>query len=341
MAESKARTAYFDNARYWLILLVVAGHMVAELYHEVPLARQVYLWIYAFHMPAFVLITGYLSRNFTWTAKSARRTVETILVPYFLFEITSQLVLRHYRGEPNPYDFFVPQWLGWFLMALFIWRVLTPVFQALRRPVLVATAISLLTPLIEVPATLALHKTLGLLPFYVLGMALTQAHFERLRALPYRLAGAGTLGLAFVAVSYLPQDWNTNWLKWKRTYEVLGSSWAPGMLERTGWLLAGVVLTAAFLSLVSWAHSWQSTLGARTLYAYILHGYLIVVADEQFHLFHHAEGAGSWGLLALLAAAAPLATLLLTRPIQWCFRPLLEPNLGFAFKRPDQARPPG
>ena len=45
-----------------------------------------YIFLYLCHVPAFVLVTGYLSRSFTFTRANLRKLVTTIVVPYLLFE---------------------------------------------------------------------------------------------------------------------------------------------------------------------------------------------------------------------------------------------------------------
>lgn len=63
MVELK-RIPYFDNARALLIILVVLGHMSSEFIEHDELIADVYLFIYTFHMPAFILISGYFAKKF-------------------------------------------------------------------------------------------------------------------------------------------------------------------------------------------------------------------------------------------------------------------------------------
>ncbi|WP_332694487.1 IS200/IS605 family transposase [Halalkalibacter lacteus] len=59
----RERNPYFDNAKAVLIFLVVLGHILSEFLHEDQLVSSVYLFIYLFHMPAFVLIAGYFAKG--------------------------------------------------------------------------------------------------------------------------------------------------------------------------------------------------------------------------------------------------------------------------------------
>ncbi len=67
------------------IVLVVAGHSIVGL-RDVRLAHAAYLFVYTFHMPVFIVITGYFSRNFTFSGGKARKLITNLGVPYVIFE---------------------------------------------------------------------------------------------------------------------------------------------------------------------------------------------------------------------------------------------------------------
>ena len=89
-APVEDRVAYLDNARYWVMLLVVIGHSLTQ-FTDMDSARGVYVWIYAFHMPFFVLISGYTARRYMGDARQVRRIVSTLVVPYLIVETSMQL----------------------------------------------------------------------------------------------------------------------------------------------------------------------------------------------------------------------------------------------------------
>ena len=68
-----------------LVTVVVIGHSLTMVPGEGRNA-QIYDFIYYWHIPAFVLVTGYLSRSFTWSRRHLWALFCTIVVPYFLFE---------------------------------------------------------------------------------------------------------------------------------------------------------------------------------------------------------------------------------------------------------------
>lgn len=329
----KERVAYLDNARYLVMLLVVIGHSLTQ-FVAMDSARAVYVWIYAFHMPFFILISGYTARRYVGDARQVRRVVSTLVVPYLIVETSLQLITRHYTGEPNPLRLLSPQWLGWFLAALFVWRLTTPIWRALKYPITTSIVISLLVGLIEVPNVLALPKILGFLPFYVVGLHMTRERFLSLTRTPVRVASAIVLTLAFVICYLYSRNWTTDWLLWKSRYDEspLGATPLEGITQRAELLVVGFVLTFAALALVPRRRSWMTGFGERTFYCYLLHGYVILVLKEQFGVFDALEQYGVVAVIGAMIAAFVLANLLMTQVVKRVFRPVFEPRLTWLFR---------
>src|SRR6478752_5745052 len=58
---AKQRDAFFDNAKYLAIVLVAVAHSWVPVMDGSRTARALYMVVYTFHMPAFILISGYFS----------------------------------------------------------------------------------------------------------------------------------------------------------------------------------------------------------------------------------------------------------------------------------------
>ena len=61
--ESKKRTVKWDNAKAGLIFLVVFGHFAEIFCEDKDFYKSMFFFIYSFHMPAFIFITGMLGRK--------------------------------------------------------------------------------------------------------------------------------------------------------------------------------------------------------------------------------------------------------------------------------------
>ncbi len=78
------RDAYFDNAKLFLMILVVFGHFLQPFIDNDPLYNDLYYFIFTFHMPAFILISGYFAKS---GPKPIMSLVKKLLLPYIFFQI--------------------------------------------------------------------------------------------------------------------------------------------------------------------------------------------------------------------------------------------------------------
>ena len=142
---AKSRDPFFDNAKYLAIVLVAMGHAWQPLTSDSRAAEALYMVVYAFHMPAFIVISGYFSRSFDMRKDRLQRLVTGVAVPYILFETAYSLFKRWADDDPtHPISLLDPWYLTWFLIALFIWRLTTPLWKIVRWPVPLALALALL-----------------------------------------------------------------------------------------------------------------------------------------------------------------------------------------------------
>ncbi|MEV8630814.1 acyltransferase family protein [Streptosporangium sp. NPDC051023] len=322
-----ARDPFFDNAKFLAITLVVSGHLIEDL-RDVPVAHAAYFFVYLFHMPLFIVLSGYLSRNFTFSSGKARKLISTLAVPYVIFELLYSLPRLIMYGKLD-ISLLDPYYLTWFLMSLFLWRLSTPVWQQLRWPLVVAVGLSLLSGTSRLPDELSMNRTLGLLPFYVLGLMLRPEHFELLKRPKVRIAGAVTLVAGAAVALAVHASVKTEWIRWRHANDSIGVDDLTGSLIRLGLLAAGALLVAAFLAITPSRRTWYSGLGMATMYAYLLHGLVVKVA-ERFY--------GNWaetvpGVVAVSAFGVVLAALLCTPPVRKLTSWAVEPKMSWAFTR--------
>ena len=56
----KRRDAFFDNAKFLAIVLVAMGHSWEPLKGDSRILEGVYTVVYIFHMPALIILSGYI-----------------------------------------------------------------------------------------------------------------------------------------------------------------------------------------------------------------------------------------------------------------------------------------
>jgi fucose 4-O-acetylase-like acetyltransferase len=335
VATTKARDPWFDNAKMALVTLVVIGHAWTLLPPNTT-DNWLYDFLYAWHVPAFVLITGYLSKSFTWEPRRLRALVTTVAVPYVLFE--GALALFRLRvGHEHLNDLWAdPHWPMWYLSALFFWRLMTPIFKRIPAPVVVAVAISLVAGL-RAGDTFDFARVFGLLPFFVVGLSLHRGHLELLRRPRARAIAVGVLATIFVLARFTDTWIATEWLYYRSTYGDLRTSDMQAATIRMVLLLVGLAGALAFLSLVPRRASWFTALGSATLVVYLWHGFFVLGAGYS----GFPEWATAHPVLSLVvttAVAAGLAIGLASPPAARMLNHAVDP-IGSITRRMVQPAP--
>lgn len=319
----KPRDPVLDNAKFAAILLVVVGHAWTDLRDVWPV-EAAYMFVYAFHVPVFVLLAGYVSKS-SLTPYKALKTGAALLGSYLVFEYLYESL----QGWAGDYDVnhnpMAPSWVMWFLAALLMWRLSAPLWRRLPAWLGIgsAVAISLLGGLSS-EDDYAVAKTLSLLPFFVIGLHLHQAHLDAVRSPRVRRWALALMASVAVVCLVVASRFDIGWLRWRYSYAELGVSTPVGMLLRLAVIVAALALAAAFVTLVSSRRTWRTEWGTRTMYAYLLHGVFIQLAV--------VVGVFGWGWVNTLpgavlvtAAAVGVAVLLLAPPVGVVFGPLIEP----------------
>ncbi|MEV5752270.1 acyltransferase family protein [Actinoallomurus sp. NPDC052308] len=339
------RDPYFDNAKFLAVVLVVIGHAWEPLRGANiggRLLEAAQTFIYAFHLPAFIVMCGYFSRGFPTTRGRTRKLVAAIVVPYVLFSVAYPLWAGLLSGDHVGWDPLEPYYLTWFLPALLLWRLSTPLWQQIRLPVVVAVLISMLAGFVTLPSTLNAAQVLSFLPFFVLGLVLRPHHFAILHRRAVRVAGAAVLLLGGLTAYLLGLSVDPEWVHWRRSFGQLGVGASAGVGFRVVAMAAALVLTVAFLAVVPARHTWFTRLGSATMYAYLLHGFVTLYLSYQDWYY----GISGEQVLLVTVGCALLAVVLSGEPARRAFRWAVEPRMDWLFRtgparRPQSRRRPG
>ncbi|MBB1261310.1 acyltransferase family protein [Streptomyces alkaliterrae] len=338
--QGRGRDPFFDNAKYLTIVLVGLGHAWLPLRSDSRAAEALYYALYTFHMPAFIIISGYLSRSFEARPGQVKRLITGIAIPYLVFEIAFTFFIRAVENPDREFTLLNPGYALWFLVALFIWRLTAPVWNALRWPLPIALAIAAAaTTCPGIGNDLNLQRVLQFLPFFVLGMRLRPEHFEMLRRRELKVAAVPIMAAALAFAYWAVPRMNKDWFLRDNAAQDLGVPWWVGVVMTLALFGCALLLTACFFAWVPTHRTWFTTLGAGTICAYLLHVYPIQLS-RIYDWYAMPWVDSPTGRIIITVITAVMMTALCTPPVRRAFRWVMEPKLDWAFRRDpvDQAR---
>ncbi|BCG58332.1 acyltransferase [Paenibacillus sp. URB8-2] len=325
--EDRGET-FFLNLRFMLIVTVFVGNAIEPITPEMGGLHSLYLWIFSFHMPLFVLVTGYFAKN-SLTGAAGRKLLLQISMQYLIFQsLYSLLDATVFRVGGIHHSFFAPYLLLWFLASHAMWRLLLLGMRRWKAPCQLAFAAAAGIAVGYLPVDgiwFSISRTFVYLPFFIIGYHLSFAAVARLFVPGVKIAAAlfSAVLLAILstgAAGNIP----AGWLYGSMTYTQLGAEhWYAGLYRLA---LYGLQLASslAFLGLVPLREGRMTSLGRRTLYVFLLHGLIVRFAAASGIYSYLSNPAGA----VLVPAAAVLLTLLLAQPfVKSALHPLVEPGI--------------
>ncbi|MFD2616785.1 acyltransferase family protein [Terrilactibacillus laevilacticus] len=320
---SKVRDNYFDNAKFILILLVVFGHSITSLKSDTHIISTIYTFIFIFHMPAFILISGYFSKRFNKPGYH-KKLIKKTIIPYLIFQViySGFYYITGYEDQFS-FDLLSPHWTLWFLISLLSWQLILPLFSrfgvyGFPLAVLIGIFAGYLN---EIGTFLSFSRTFAFFPLFYLGYLLKKEHFKILKKPKIKYPSLIVLIVIFsISYFFFPDDIQP-WLLNSSSYQSLGvSSWLGGFIRLSLYALT-LLTTFSFLALIPSQHWSFTTLGEKTLYIYLLHGFFIKIA-ALLPLYEKIQNIYSYSVLFI--GSILLCYILASRPVRTFMRPLVE-----------------
>ncbi len=164
MDEKSQRINYYDNLKGILIILVVFAHCLYgyQSFSDVNLVTDT---IYVFHMPAFVFITGFLSKSAHSRSKEA---LGRLLAAYLIFNTV--MMLYSLTSDGSSISLLTPYNSCWYLLAVIAWRAVSG-WASQQKGIMVWSILLALTAGFfgDVTNLLSVGRIIAFYPFFLAG----------------------------------------------------------------------------------------------------------------------------------------------------------------------------
>jgi fucose 4-O-acetylase-like acetyltransferase len=326
--EARGET-FILNLRFMLIVTVFAGNAIEPLIAKMSGIHGLYMWIFSFHMPLFVLVTGYFTQK-NLIGPSGRKVLLQIGFQYLIFQsLYSALDVFLFHVSNIHHSIFAPYLLLWFLASHACWRLLMIGMRKWKPATqfIFAVASGIAVGYLQLDGVwLSISRTFVYLPFFVLGYHFSFQSFFRFYQKWIKLTAAAVSILLLFLFAVWGSELPVGWLYGSMTYMQLGfQKWYTGIYRLA---VYGLQFTAAlaFMGWIPYSFSRMTDWGSRTLYIFLLHGFIIRFASVSglYSYINHSIDA------VLLVLSAIVLSILLAQPsVKRLLHPIVEPPVGW------------
>ena len=339
IAKEKERVYLWDNMKFLLINLVVIGHFADQYVDKSVDLRSLFFFIYIFHMPLFIFITGLFSKS---AINGERFKIEKVIAYFLLYAIIK--ICFYYADttwmdENHDFSLFSSKGVPWYLFACGIWLCMTYLIRDLKP--LVVLAISVVLAIFvgyddSIKDILCASRVMVYYPFFLLGYYMKQ---ERIVKVVKRYKWTKFLAISILVgtLIYVFQNIEALYdfrplLTGRNPYEELDNA-QYGFIYRVMYYIVVVILSTSIIAITPKKKiPFVSRFGSRTLQVYFIHYFVLYI------LYNHKVGQllcqlspNHWeGIYVLLAIVT--AFILSFKVFEYPFQKILKLSVGWAYR---------
>lgn len=266
----------WDNLKFFLIFCVVLGH-IADIYANIsPITGYIRFFIYTFHMPLFVFISGLFSKS--TINKNRYDKIFSYFVLYIFIKILNFVARWIAEGKMPAFRLFYEGSTPWYAFCLFAFCLIT-IFAKKLNPkyvLILSVVLSLIAGFDNrVGDHFCLSRLIYYYPVFFLGYCLDPKEVkENLKGRNYKIFSVTfiLISIVLIIISYEYIDVLKYMFTGRNSYHdvfVANLPWA--FLVRLFCYLFSFVIGCSIISLTPDKKCFISKIGSRSLQIYILH----------------------------------------------------------------------
>ena len=272
------RDQYWDSLKLVLMFLVIYGHMIEKYATDGSFNRAMFSFIYLFHMPLFIYISGMFSQF--KEKEKYKKGILKLLETYVVFQIIRCVCFSFMEEDISLISFLIiPKWTLWYLMSLIFWRLTVLILPKKmlsshpKRILLICFIISIIGGFVPLNSEFSIQRTLTFLPFFYLGYYSYKIDIKKIiNKIPFVLSW--TIPLLIFLFIFFCLNIDLQFLNGKSYFWALKESVFTCM-----WARIAMMASAMVLSVMTMRMMLNKTIfpkwGEKTLFIYIFHTFII------------------------------------------------------------------
>lgn len=277
--EIRSRDVKWDNTKFVLIVCVVTGHMIYLFLKDSVLAKGIYLWIYSFHMPAFIFLSGMFSKHAV-EIKNKRRVLDYLGI--YLFMKTLQSISNYFVNGKVIFHFFWEAGPGWYALAMAVYIFISSILKDVDKRKLFFLAV-LVGCMAGYDNHLGDHfassRIVTFYPFFLLGLYTEPNKIKKTMKRSKQIVSQIILcATIIIALRYTEQFyWLLKLFKGKYSYAQIGLVGLQGPMCRFFLYIGMVCMAYCICTVISPKEKWYSDIGRNTLPIFVFHPAVIII----------------------------------------------------------------
>lgn len=270
------------STRGLLILLVVLGHTLTK--NPVFVGKHfIYLFIYTFHMPLFLILSGYYGYSVIYKKNSdiIISIVKSLVIPY-IFISYSYIVVSKILFDTGLRLNIVenPTFAMWFILALIFYRLTTKLVVKIPYYLVFLFLIALIcdyfpSQLLDVAD---FHRIFTFMPYYFIGLKIREKdiNLQKLKLSPMRLILG--VGLSVIVIIFLANNYYKFTAEFLRQTDIdffLQIPFLNNMLYKIVAICLAILNSTIIYTLVQPSKVF-SYMGVKSIYIYLGHVFFIL-----------------------------------------------------------------
>lgn len=325
----KIKIAKWDNIKFFLIVCVVLGHFLQRS-DSTDMAKGLIFFIYIFHMPAFVFVSGLFSKH----AINYKR-YDKVFSFFVMFVVTK--ILRFGAElictKTSRFELFSINDVSWYafsICAFYLFTMFLKQFNHVYTLVASVVLACIIGYASDIGAFLALSRIAVFYPFFLLGYYINQEDIINISNKIYIKIISVVIILFTAVISFVKIDsvwWLIKILKGKYSYAALKHCSEYGAFVRLSWYAAALILVFAWITVIPSVKSIFTKWGGRTMQVYVLHYVALIFFFNMFKgnslvksIFH------DYYLVAICLVSFLVTGLLSIKPITIVMNKIIYPK---------------